>query len=300
MRWLICGTVPYPSMGLTIGQAGLYLGCASSKDGAPQVYILDQRGERSGLPVNQGTPALLGAFVIMADILHCDPPEILLAGDDGNGDGSRLLYRYLRDNIVNYAGYGITFHYFLPDVDEHNRLLIALEDVNPRPLLCADAGFMYAAKMSGYASVYDLFTPDAGELAFLADENAPHPFYTQGFLLADDDNAPELSARAHSHGNAAKIMLVKGKTDYVIQEGQVIHSIDVPQVPALEAVGGTGDSVAGIASALLAAGLPISESCRKAALTNRFMGQLANPTPAASIAELLCRLPKAWEKVQNI
>jgi len=45
--------------------------------------------------------------------------------------------------------------------------------------LIADAGFMYAAKMSGQASKYDLFTPDVGELAFLADEEAPHLFYTR-------------------------------------------------------------------------------------------------------------------------
>jgi hypothetical protein len=53
---------------------------------------------------------------------------------------------------------------------------MALNEVNPRPLLCADAGYMYVAKMSGYAASYDLFFPDAGELAFLADENAPHPY----------------------------------------------------------------------------------------------------------------------------
>ena len=49
---------------------------------------------------------------------------------------------------------------------------------SPKPTLVADAGFMYVAKMSGYADAYDLFTPEAGELAILADEKAPHPFYT--------------------------------------------------------------------------------------------------------------------------
>jgi len=37
--------------------------------------------------------------------------------------------------------------------------------------------------MSGNAQSFDLFTPDAGELAFLADEEAPHPFYTRGFCF---------------------------------------------------------------------------------------------------------------------
>lgn len=86
-------------------------------------------------------------------------------------------------------------------------------------MLVADAGFMYVAKMSGYADAYDLFTPDAGELAFLADEKAPHPFYTRGFLLASEDDVPELAARAYRHGNAARFLLVKGKTDHLIRGG---------------------------------------------------------------------------------
>ena len=51
----------------------------------------------------------------------------------------------------------------LPDIQWHNSVFWALEALSPAPLLVADAGFMYAAKMSGFASHYDLFTPDAGE-----------------------------------------------------------------------------------------------------------------------------------------
>ncbi|MFN2359334.1 MAG: sugar kinase, partial [Desulfotignum sp.] len=69
---------------------------------------------------------------------------------------------------------------------------------------------MYAAKMSGAASFYDLFTPDAGELAFLADETAPHPFYTRGFILHTDNPVSELVCRAYAHDNAAQYLLVKG------------------------------------------------------------------------------------------
>ena len=64
---------------------------------------------------------------------------------------------------------------------------------------------MYAAKMSGQAASYDLFTPDAGELAFLADETAPHPFYTRGFILHENNKIPDLINRAYSHKNAAKV-----------------------------------------------------------------------------------------------
>ncbi|MFO7970579.1 MAG: sugar kinase, partial [Desulfobacterales bacterium] len=63
--------------------------------------------------------------------------------------------------------------------------------MDPRPTLIADAGFMYAAKMSGLSEAYELFTPDAGELAFLADEEAPHPFYTRGFILHEENLIPD-------------------------------------------------------------------------------------------------------------
>ena len=66
-------------------------------------------------------------------------------------------------------------------------------------MLIADAGFMYVAKMSGAAPLYDLFTPDVGELAFLADEDAPAPLLHRGFIL-HEDNSPDLIARAYSSG----------------------------------------------------------------------------------------------------
>jgi hypothetical protein len=61
---------------------------------------------------------------------------------------------------------------------------------------------MYVAKMSGQASQYDLFTL-MWELAFLADEEAPHPFYTRGFILHEDNPPPDLISRAYTFDNAA-------------------------------------------------------------------------------------------------
>jgi sugar/nucleoside kinase (ribokinase family) len=245
------------------------------------------------IPVSRGTAALAAAAVLTARELGREGPNVLLAGDDGSGAGSVAVYTYMCAHAADYAGFGLTFHYLLPDVDWHNRLLIAFEDVKPRPIFCADAGFMYAAKMSGYATSYDLFTPDAGELAFLADEKAPHPFYTRGFLLADENQAAELAARAFEYENSAKTLLIKGKEDLVVQDGKVLKRINYPMVPNLEPIGGTGDTVAGIVSALLDAGQPMLEACRTAALANRFMGQLAQPTPATQIRELLNQLPEA-------
>ncbi|WP_279042901.1 NAD(P)H-hydrate dehydratase, partial [Bilophila wadsworthia] len=188
---------------------------------------------------------------------------------------------------------GITFHYLFPDLDGHNRVLMALEEAGPKPVLVADAGFMYVAKMSGYADAYDLFTPDAGELAFLADEKAPHPFYTRGFLLAADEDIPSLVERAYQHGNAARFLLIKGKVDHLVEGGRFLGDVSEPQVAALEPIGGTGDLVTGLVTGLLAGGMEMPQACLTAARASRITGLLANPTPATQIAELLPFLPEA-------
>jgi hypothetical protein len=283
VEWLICGTVPE--------ECPCRLCRARISEGGRELTLESGEG-RTDVSVARGTAALAAAYAIMADILDIPPPLVLLAGDDGGGEGSRQVYRFLHEQGLPTVR-GIIFHYFWPDVDWHNRLLLRLETIAPKPLLCADAGFMYAAKMSGYAASYDLFFPDAGELAFLADEKAPHPFYTRGFILSEDNRAPELARRAHTHENAALSMLVKGSTDYIIQSGEVTASVSQPNIPELEAVGGTGDTLAGIACALLCAGLPMGEALTRAALVNRRMGALARPTPAADIASLLAFLPQA-------
>ena len=172
MAWMICGTVPDASFPLTGGRWRL--------DGG---FLHAEGGGIAPLSVQRGTPALLGTALLTCETLGVEPPTALLAGDTGNGDGSRKLYSSLAASLSLSGVRGITFHYLFPDLDGHNRVLMALEEAGPKPVLVADAGFMYVAKMSGYADAYDLFTPDAGELAFLADEKAPHPFYTRGFLL---------------------------------------------------------------------------------------------------------------------
>lgn len=304
MDWLICGTVPDVTKGLISGEAQVQLsaGRALRKDAdAPlasgssseNLVLIKHDGGDLPLPLERGSTALVAAFALTARELGTAPPRVLLAGDCGDGAGSRNLYKHLYKNAASCAGQGITFHYLQPDVDWHNMIYLALEALQPRPVLCADAGFMYAAKMSGYAAFYDLFTPDAGELAFLADELAPHPFYTRGFLLADGQSADEQISRAFESENAAQTLLVKGKVDLIAQAGKVLERVDYPMIPNLEPIGGTGDTVAGIVSAMLAAGYPMLRSCRLAALANRFMGQLAQPTPATQVAELLAQLPGA-------
>ncbi|WP_244071807.1 hypothetical protein, partial [Bradyrhizobium sp. Ce-3] len=122
--------------------------------------------------IARGTPALLAAACITAGVLGIEPPRTLLGGDIGRGNGSALIYKHLTENLPLLAPDLLVYHYLQPDVDWHNRVYLCIEDLEKKPLLVADAGFMYVAKMSGFAPSYDLFTPDAGELAFLADEAA--------------------------------------------------------------------------------------------------------------------------------
>jgi ADP-dependent NAD(P)H-hydrate dehydratase / NAD(P)H-hydrate epimerase len=284
MSWIIVGTIPHEDFPLldaecTFGNGGLRVG--------------DQT-----IPVVRGTTALIAAACTTAIALGVKPPRAVLAGDIGLGNGSIRVYEHLIKTLSDNNGIKtIAFHYLLPEVDWHNRILIKLDDLSDRPLLIADAGYMYVAKMSGFAASYDLFTPDAGEIAFLADEMAPHPFYTRGFLLQEEERIPELIERAYKHENAAHCLLVKGRIDFVATEDGILKEISEPCVENMEPIGGTGDSLTGVVSALIAGGFAIPQAAILAAKTNRIMGALKTPTPAFSIADLLPALPAALEKV---
>ena len=136
MAWMICGTVPDASFPLTGGRWRL--------DGG---FLHAEGGGIAPLSVQRGTPALLGTALLTCETLGVEPPTALLAGDTGNGDGSRKLYSRLAASPSLSGVRGITFHYLFPDLDGHNRVLMALEEAGPKPVLVADAGFMYVAKI---------------------------------------------------------------------------------------------------------------------------------------------------------
>ena len=294
MNWIICGSVPDADFPLSLGSWHMKQGRLYADDNA----LLPQGGTLPALSVQRGTPALIAATLQVCQSLDLPRPLALLAGDTGNGTGSLALYAFLADWLSSTTDTinGLTFHYLFPNVDGHNHILMNLKayaETHPAPLLVADAGFMYAAKMSGYANEYDLFTPDAGELAFLADENAPHPFYTRGFLLGSHLSTQELARRAHAHGNCAKTLLIKGAVDSVAEYGDLVATVDSPDIPSMEPIGGTGDLVTGTVTGLLMAGQPVRQACVAAAKTNRLMGALASPTPATQVSELIPFLPEA-------
>ncbi len=220
-----------------------------------------------------------------------------MVGDIGKGDGSRKLYKFLSQHLHEFDFQVLTFHYLQPDVDWHNKVLFAVEAMPSRPILIADAGFMYATKMSGQAEAYDFFTPDAGELAFLADELAPHPFYTRGFILHAQNNVHDLIRQACQQHNAAQNLLIKGESDTIVCKKKVIQTVNHPTAEAMEAIGGTGDTLTGMLTVLCGAGFKLSDAAVLAAKANRWAGYYANPTPSTQVGELIEKIPQALAKV---
>ncbi|MBN2034465.1 MAG: sugar kinase [Deltaproteobacteria bacterium] len=279
----VVGTVPHEDFPLVAGEVLM----------KEETLILEGRR----IPISRGTPALLAATISAGEVLGNSAPFAYLVGDIGTGKGSRRLYDHLTKHLPKMTFEVITFHYLQPDVDWHNRVLFALGEMEPKPVLIADAGFMYAAKMSGQAGAYDLFTPDVGELAFLADEQAPHPFYTRGFILHEENRVQELIERAYEHDNAAHCLLVKGKQDYIAARQGVLATVDEPLVETLEPVGGTGDTVTGIVSALVASRISVEEAALLASRVNRLAGLYADPTPATQVIEIIKHIPRAMTEI---
>lgn len=282
--WLIAGTVPDDDFTLSIDAVW-----EDSEIDGDELVLPDGRR----LPVARGTTALAATAIRACKTLGAPLPRLLLTGDAGKGNGSHKAYDWLAKNLATVAEHnlqGLTFHYFYPDVDGHNRVFMAVEELKPKPVMVADAGFMYVAKMSGYATSYDLFTPDIGELAFLADEKAPHPFYTRGFLLAKDADVPELLERAIKHENCPQNLIVKGITDYILCNGELVATVSEPAVAAMESIGGTGDIVTGLATAYLASRTPICKSALWAARAARLLALYCKPNPATQAAELIRRI----------
>ncbi len=249
--------------------------------------------------LNRGTPSMIGTAANVCRLLGLDEPYCVLAGDTGRGDGSKLIYNFLKEKLDDLGPTVCAFHYIMPDLASHERVFEALRKLEEKPFLIADAGYMYIAKMSGRADFYDLFTPDVGELAFLADENSPHPFYTRGFIFHRTDEVEDFISRAYKGKNAPRFLLVKGFTDFICEEGRILKKVDSPDIDVLECIGGTGDTITGMTAALISAGHQPSDACYMSAAANRLAGALADPTPATQVMEIIRCIPEALKIVIN-
>ena len=276
---LLFGTLPYKDFPLTYGQV---------------------RREGDGLKADgrefsrtQGTGAMVSAALAITTHFKEEAPYVLVAGDIGDGKGTRDIYQYLIEHICDLKPDVITMHYSLPIMALLRRFIDTVKTCPKRPLLIADAGAMYAAKGAGLAKEFDIFTPDPSEIAFLADPQATHPAYISKHLFeCDASKIPQQIIDAYQLGSAARLLLVKGKTDYVAENGEILYTINEPNVPYLEPIGGTGDTITGLVSGLVYAGLTPRDAAVFACRTNRTAGLLANPTPSTKVKEIIDQFPR--------
>lgn len=245
------------------------------------------------LPASQGSAAMLGAAAAVSAHLGLPAPIALLGGDLGRGEGTRAVHARLPALAGALAPAVVAFHYLQPVMALMRRSVEALtRSPGAGPLLVADAGGMYAAKAAGLAPRFELMTPDVGEVGFLADPDASHPAYVSRYLFGAEAFDPvELARLAWARGGSARVLLVKGAVDHVAREGTVVARVAEPLVPELEPIGGTGDTLAGAAAALLAAGFPTVDAAVCAARANRESGRRMNARPDHRAAELVRQLP---------
>jgi NAD(P)H-hydrate repair Nnr-like enzyme with NAD(P)H-hydrate dehydratase domain len=168
--------------------------------------------------------------------------------------------------------------------------------------LIADAASMYAAKAAGLAGGFDVFTPDLSEIAFLADPEATHPAYIDKHLFESCDTAtvPDMIEMAYKNKGAARYLLVKGKNDFIADNNGVLAVVDGPDVPELECIGGTGDTITGMCAALIAKGLDIKQALLLSAKANRLAGMADAITPASRIEEIIDRFPEVFKNYLDI
>ena len=281
--YLICGTVPKKDLPLTLGEVR-FLGPVISLDGVE-------------IPCTQGTAALISAACVTAGYLRLSPPRALLVGDDGTGKGSRVLYDHLIKNLSTLSPDVLLLHYMLPVMGLMKRVCETASKAKKKPFMIADAAAMYAAKAAGLAASFDVFTPDLSEMAFLADPDAMHPAYVSRHLFESDaSKIPELVAAAYCHKNAAKMLMVKGSTDYIAEDGKIVGTISEPDVPTLEAIGGTGDTISGMAGAFIHGGFRPLDAARVTFRANRMAGQYAGATPATRIREIIEAFPRVFDE----
>ncbi len=280
---LLAGSVPVKDLPLLIGPIEI----------TPHGIKMDGHV----LEVNRGNEAMMTAAALICKEYELDKPIGMVAGDTGNRAGSEAIYNYLAENLPDMGADVVTLHYVMPDINLNKKVLAAIDTMEKKPVMIADAGTMYVAKAGGDAHYYDVFTPDLGEMAFLADDKADHPAFTRGFIFDLEDDVPALIQKAYAAHNVPATMFVKGATDYICLNGEIVETISEPCVETMEPIGGTGDLITGMISALIYAGKSSLDACRIAGRVNRQAGVLSQPTPATQIEEILQFLPQALHEV---
>ncbi|MFQ6085573.1 MAG: NAD(P)H-hydrate dehydratase [Candidatus Bathyarchaeia archaeon] len=250
------------------------------------------------IEISPGTQTMIAAATVACEAIGVRAPYAVVAGDIGGGKGSDALFVFLLERACELSPRVIVWHYIYPSFVMKDVFETIKEECEPRPVLIADAGSMYNVVELGLAKEFDLLTPDPGEMGYLGDPDAAHPVYVSNPIFEiDTEDVPKLVSQAYQHGKASKVLLIKGPTDFIVKEGKVVQTIREPNIPALEAIGGTGDTITGIVSALIYGGYNVVDAATYAAKANRLAGSLANPTPATPISEIIPHIPVALRKI---
>lgn len=283
MSLLVIGTFPERAGEIVAGRV------SPAQDGCVEVGDLR-------LPCGQGTSAMLAAAATVTRHLGSESVFALLGGDTGHGDGTRAVAAVLARAVEAVRPSVVAFHYVQPlmELMAEAEPLFCHSSAHCHARLVADAGGMYAANAAGLAPSFELMTPDVGEIAFLADPETTHPAH-----LADVDTDAErfdpvaLAQRAAESGGCARILLIKGRVDHIVVEGRLEATVEEPSVPALEAIGGTGDTITGIAAALMSFGFTTVDAALCAARANREAGVLLGARPDHQARDLVAHIPAA-------
>lgn len=278
---VLIGTVPY--------ETGLYVGTPELSGG-----YLAVGGAR--LPVGRGTAAMAAACVQVCSFYGLPSPLCILGGDVADGKGTAMIFAEVEAGLEGYDAGVIVLHYLFPKLAYASPFMDKLSGLPQKPQLIADAGGMYLMKAAKKSRLVDVFTPDVAELAFLADEFAPHPLYVRDISPAAS-RVESMVAEAYRHNNAAQTLVIKGPVDYVYRGTTRVGTCDRPNIPAMEAVGGTGDTITGMIAALRFKREDSPEL--KALLLNRLAGEVVGCTPATQINEFVDALPTAIDRYEK-
>ena len=279
---VLAGTVPY--------KTGLYIGQARIEGGYLNI-------ENVNFPIERGTAAMAASAVEVCKFYGLESPLCIFGGDIADGKGTDLMFQELNSCIDKYDPQIITLHYMFPKISYGKIFLEKINTLARKPQLIADAGGMYLAKTIDKAYLFDVFTPDEGELYFLADEYAPHPLYVRTELQNKDLSVAALIDIAYKNRNTAKTTVVKGKVDYIYRGGAKLGEVSAPDITAMEAVGGTGDTITGMLSALKYKGDMSAES--KALNLNMVIGERITCRPSTQISEFIRAMPRILEEYEK-
>ncbi|MEI8012281.1 MAG: hypothetical protein WCI27_07370, partial [Candidatus Omnitrophota bacterium] len=115
--------------------------------------------------------------------------------------------------------------------------------------------------------------------------------YVRSEMLSKKWTVEDLVKRSYQEGNTARTTVVKGATDRIYHDGQLLSTLNKPNIPAMEAIGGTGDTITGMLTAFRFKGDDNADG--KSLELNRMMGRMVNCNPATQIDAFIKAIPKA-------